>query len=108
VGGAGLTLNHEVPVEGEETTNVEAAIGFNFAKFAYDFPNTDIQIGTTAFVGLNQWGRFRLEASARFSREIVRDFYLGLKGYESYDSAPATVGAARNDWGATVSVGWRF
>jgi hypothetical protein len=108
VGGAGLALNHEVPVEGEETTNVEAAVGFSYANFAYDFPNTDIQVGATAFIGLNQWGRFRLESSARLSREVLKDFYLGLKGYESYDSEPATLGAQKNDWGATVSLGWRF
>ena len=65
-------------------------------------------MGATAFLGLNQWGRYRLEASAKLSREVLKDFYLGLKGYESYDSKPATAGAERNDWGLTVSVGWRF
>lgn len=108
VGGAGLALNHEVPVDGEETTNVEAALGFSYANFAYDFPNTDIQVAATAFIGLNQWGRFRLESSARLSREVLKDFYLGIKGYESYDSEPATLGAQRNDWGLTLSLGWRF
>ncbi len=108
VGGAGLTLNHEVPVEGEETTNVEAALGFSYANFAYDFPNTDIQVGATAFLGLNQWGRFRLESNARLTREILRDFYVGIKGYESYDSQPATEGATKNDWGLSLSLGWRF
>ena len=108
IGGLGLAVNKEVPVEGEETTNLEAAIGLNYANFAYDFPNTDIQVGVNTFLGLTQWGRFRLEANARLSREIFRDFYLGLKGYESYDSAPATEGAEKNDWGATVSLGWRF
>jgi len=108
VGGAGLALNHEVPVEGEETTNVEAAVGFTWANFAYDFPNTDIEVGATAFIGLNQWGRYRVEANAKLSREVLKDFYVGLKGYESYDSEPATEGAQKNDWGLTVSLGWRF
>jgi len=108
VGGMGLALNHEVPVDGEATSNVEAALGFTYANFAYDFPNTDIQVAATAFIGLNQWGRFRLESSARLSREVVKDFYLGIKGYESYDSEPATLGAQKNDWGLTLSLGWRF
>ena len=63
---------------------------------------------TTAHLGLSQWGRFRLEANARLSREVLKDFYLGLSGYESYDSEPATEGAKRNDWGLTVTVGLRF
>jgi Holliday junction resolvase len=108
VGGGGLSLNQEVPVDGEATTNVEAVLGFNYANFAYDFPNTDVQVGAMAYLGLTQWSRFRLEASAKLSREVLKDVYLGLKGYESYDSEPATEGAKRNDWGLTLTVGVRF
>ena len=61
-----------------------------------------------SYLGLSQWGRFRLEASAKLSREVLKDIYLGLKGYESYDSEPATEGARRNDWGLTLTVGLRF
>ena len=39
---------------------------------------------------------------------MLKDFYLGLRGYESYDSEPATEGAKRNDWGLTLTVGVRF
>jgi hypothetical protein len=108
LGGAGLVLNREVPVEGEPTTNVEAMVALSWANFAYDFPNTDIQLGTAAFLGLSQWGRFRLEASGKVSREVVKDLYLGVKGYESYDSEPATQGAQRNDWGVTFTLGLKF
>ncbi len=108
VGGAGLSVNREKPVEGETTTNLEAAFGFNYANFAYDFPNTDIQVATTAYLGLTQWGRFRLEASASLKRELFSDFYFGLRGYESYDSEPATEGAQKNDWGLTLTLGYTF
>jgi hypothetical protein len=108
VGGAGLSVNREKPVEGESTTNLEAVAGFNWANFAYDFPNTDIQVGAFAFLGLSQWGRFRLESSARLRREVFRDFYFGVKGYESYDSQPATEGAKRNDWGLSLTLGYTF
>ena len=107
-GGGGLALNREVPVDGESTTNVEAVLGLNYANFAYDFPNTDIQVGAYAYLGLSQWGRFRLEASAKISREVLKDFYIGIKAYESYDSDPATQGAQRNDWGLALSLGLRF
>jgi len=108
LGGVGLSVNREKPVEGETTTNLEAVIGIDYANFAYDFPNTDIQLATTAYLGLNQWGRFRLEANASLKRELFRDFYFGLKGYESYDSDPATEGAQRNDWGFSLSLGYTF
>ena len=108
VGGAGLSLNREKPVEGESTTNLEATLGFNYANFAYDFPNTDIQVGLMGYAGLNHWGRLRLEANASLRRELFSDFYFGLKGYESYDSEPATEGAQKNDWGLSLTFGYSF
>jgi hypothetical protein len=108
LGGAGLALNKEVPVDGETTTNLEAVLSFNYANFAYDFPNTDIQVGLSTFLGLSHWGRVRVEASARVSREVFKDVYVGLKGYESYDSDPATASAQKNDWGLTLTLGLRF
>jgi hypothetical protein len=108
VGGTGLALNREKPVEGESTTNVEALAGFDWANFAYDFPNTDIRVTAFGYLGLNQWGRFRLEASASLRREVFSDFYVGVKGYESYDSQPATEGAQKNDWGLSLTLGYSY
>jgi hypothetical protein len=107
-GGAGLAVNREKPVEGESTTNLEAVLGFDWANFAYDFPNTDIRVTAFGFFGLNQWGRFRLESSASLRREIFSDFYVGVKGYGSYDSDPATEGAEQADWGLSLTLGYSF
>jgi hypothetical protein len=108
VGGAGLALNREKPVEGESTTNLEATFGFDWANFAYDFPNTDVRITAFGYLGITQWGRFRLESTASLRREIFGDFYVGVKAYESYDSEPATAGAHKNDWGTALTVGYSF
>jgi hypothetical protein len=106
--GTGLSVNRETPLEGESTTNLEAAAGFDYSNFAYDFPNTDIRVTAMGYLGLNQWGRFRLEANASLRREIFSDFYLGLTLYESYDSEPATSGAQKNDWGGGLTLGYSF
>jgi len=108
VGGTGLAVNREKPVEGESTTNLEGVVGFEYENFAYDFPNTDIQVTAYGYFGLSQWGRFRLESSARLRRELFKDFYFGLKAYESYDSDPATEGAKHNDWGVSLTLGYSF
>jgi outer membrane scaffolding protein for murein synthesis (MipA/OmpV family) len=108
VGGAGISVNRERPVEGESTTNAEAVLGFNWANFAYDFPNTDVQVTTYAYFGLNQWGRVRVEANASLRREVFKNFYVGVKAYESYDSEPASEGAQKNDWGASLTLGYSF
>lgn len=83
----------------------------DYTNFAYDFPNTDIQVLSLGYLGLNQWGRFRLEASVSLRRELFSDFCFGLKGYESYDSydsQPATEGAQKNDWGLSLTLGYSF
>jgi len=108
ISGAGLAVNREQPVEGESTTNVEAVLGLDFANFAYDFPNTDIQLSLFSYFGLNHWGRVRVEANASLRRELFSDFFFGLKGYESYDSEPATEGAEKNDWGVSFTLGYSF
>ncbi len=108
VGGAGLALNREKPVEGESTTNVELVGGFDWANFAYDFPNTDIRVTAFGYLGLSQWGRFRLESNASLRREVFSDFYVGVRIYESYDSDPATEGAQKNDWGVSLTLGYSF
>jgi hypothetical protein len=108
LGAGGIALNREKPLEGETTTNVEAAAGLSWANFAYDFPNTDIQVGAFGYLGLSQWGRFRLEANASLRREVFANFYVGLKAYESYDSRPATKGAQKNDWGLSLTFGYTF
>jgi hypothetical protein len=108
IGGAGVALNREKPVEGESTTNAEAMLGFDWANFAYDFPNTDVRVTAFGFLGLSQWGRLRLEASASLRREVFADFYVGVKAYESYDSQPATEGAEKNDWGVSLTLGYSF
>ena len=41
-------------------------------------------------------------------RELVRNVYATLRGYESYDNRPPTADAKRNDFGVTLAFGWSF
>jgi len=104
----GLRVNREKPLEGESTSNLEAAVGFTFDRFSYDFPKVDIYATVGGFAGLTDWGRVRAELDVRIKREILRDFSISLRVYESYDSRPVTEGAAKNDYGGSVGIGWTF
>jgi putative salt-induced outer membrane protein YdiY len=72
--GLGLSVNREVPVEGDGTTNVEAIALLSYDRFAYDFPKVDVTVTLAGFASLNEGGRYRLELDAQFKRELVRDF----------------------------------
>ena len=104
----GLRVNRETPLEGETLTNVEAAIAFAFDRFSHDFPKVDIYATFAAFASLDDWGRTRLEIDARFKRELLKDFTVSFRVYESYDSRPPTEGAEHHDFGGSLGVGWTF
>jgi len=106
--GLGLSVNRERPVEGETTTNLEATAVLAYDRFSYDFPKVDVYVVVAGFASLNNGGRYRLDTDVQLKRELVRDFYATLRGYESYDSRPATEGAAKNDYGITFALGWSF
>jgi Protein of unknown function, DUF481 len=104
----GLSVNRERPVEGDTTTNVEATAVVAYDRFSYDFPKVDVSLVVAGYASLNHGGRYRLDVQGQLKRELVRDFYATLRGYESYDSRPATEGAPRNDYGVTFALGWSF
>ena len=106
--GMGLSVNREKPVEGESTTNIEMTVIAGYDRFAYDFPKVDVSVAVAGFQSLNDSGRQRFEAEARLQRELVKDFYATLRGYESYDSRPPAEGSPRNDYGVTFALGWSF
>jgi hypothetical protein len=106
--GLGVSLNREEPVEGEGSTNVELTAVLSYDVASYDFQKVDVSIGAMGFASLTDSGRWRLELDARLKRELVKDFYATLRGYESYDSEPATADAAKNDYGLTFALGWSF
>jgi hypothetical protein len=108
LGAAGLYVNREIPVEGEQTTNLEALIAFDWANFAFDFPKTDIEITSIFYVGLTQWGRYRVDLDGRLDRELFTDFHLILTGYYDYDSQPPTEGAAKDDYQVSLAIGYSF
>jgi uncharacterized protein DUF481 len=104
----GLRVNREKPLEGESNTNLEAAAILVFDRFSYDFPKVDVYATLSGFASLTDWGRVRVELDARWKRELLKDFALSLRGYESYDSRPPSAGAERNDYGVTFGLAWTF
>jgi hypothetical protein len=100
--------NRERPVEGEITTNAEAAVGGRYSYFMYDFPKLTLSAAATIYPSITQGGRVRAQIDASAKREIVSDFYLSLSVFYSYDNQDPTTGTARHDWGPTLSVGYQF
>jgi hypothetical protein len=104
----GLAAGRETTVEDEIVTNVDALIGTTLSVFHYDYPTTRLDLSVLVFPSLDDGGRVRVNANAKFRREVVKDFFVAVTGYEAFDNRPRTTGATRNDFGGSLSFGWSF
>ena len=104
----GLSLNRENPNDGDLTTNLEVLLNLAFRRYSYDFPKIDVAVAVAAYENVSDWGRTRLEFDANLRRELLKNFYVTLRGYLSYDSRPATEGATTSSYGVTFALGWTF
>jgi hypothetical protein len=106
----GLAVNEEkYSTEESSSSSVEVVLQVAFEKFSFDTPEIDVRTSLTLLPNLTDWGRVRLEFDLRLRRELVKDFFLDLTAYESYDSNPGgAAGESSNDWGFTTSLGWSF
>lgn len=104
----GAAVGRETPVDGDKVTNVDALVTASASVFTYDYPHTSIDISAQVFPSLNDAGRVRINTTAKFRRELLRDVYLTISGYESYDNRPVSVNASTNDIGYSLAFGWSF
>jgi hypothetical protein len=107
-GAAGLAVNEEWPVAGTNEEEIEALVVGTYSFFTFDYPSTSVDIHLSVFHGLSNESALRLEGDISVRRELVKDFYISLSAYESYDAEPIVETAEQNDWGFTTSIGWSF
>ena len=57
---------------------------------------------------LSDFGRQRIQLDAAVKREIWKDLFLSLTGYNTFDSRPPNPEANTNDVGVVMSIGWSY
>ncbi len=106
--GAGLVFNDERGVDVEPTRNTEALFVFQTSYYTYDRPKTNLDINLQYYPSLSNIGRNRLQLDASVKREFLKDLFVGLSLYNTYDSRPPNPTANTNDIGVVVSIGWSY
>jgi hypothetical protein len=106
--GAGLAVNHEIPMGGQSETNLEAvgAIGYNY--FKYSSPERSLNSVLRVFPSLTESGRWRATFDTDFRLELVTDLFWKLYVYASYDSEPISIEGSSSDYGINSSLGYKF
>jgi uncharacterized protein DUF481 len=104
----GLVGNNEQGVDTEATQNLEGAFGLTTSFYSYDRPKTNFDSNFQYYPSLSDWGRQRLQFDLGVKRELLKDFYVGLNMFDTFDSRPPDPNAALNDIGVTATVGWSY
>ena len=95
---------------GEETANNELALGLgtNVQVFIFGDHDTDVNTGFIVLPSLTTDDRYRVRLNVKLKREFLKDLYISLDLFETYDSNPPQEGAKKNDFGVTTALGWSF
>lgn len=88
--------------------SLEAQLVSNFEVFRFDSPKLDFTLAPQLFVSLTQLGRFRTDIQLRSSYEVFKDFFFGLTAFYKGDTDPPSAGAAKDDYGANLTIGWSW
>jgi Protein of unknown function, DUF481 len=106
--GAGVDVNDERGVDVESTRNVEAILLFQTSYFTYDRPTTNLDFRVQYYPSLSDRGRQRLQLDTSIKQELLKDLFVALTVYDSYDNRPPNAAADRNDIGIVASIGWTY
>ena len=60
------------------------------------------------YPSLSDRGRHRAQLDTSIKQELLKDLFVALTLYNSYDNRPPNATADRNDVGVVASVGWTY
>lgn len=107
--GGGLQVTQEWKEDSNGgDTNLEGIVVVSHSKFQYDDPEIDLNTTIKIYPGITTPGRIRFAFNTNLSWEIFKDFFWKLTLYDNFDNQPPTEGAAKNDYGITLSFGWKY
>ena len=70
--------------------------------------DVDVSITYKLLPSLSDAGRVPGELDVDISIETVKNFYVGLSGYDTFDSRPPEANLSKHDYGVTFSLRWKF
>jgi len=107
--GVGLAANVEKPYNGEDSdANLEAVGTVRYQYYKHSIPERTLDLYFQVYPSITQWGRVRADFTADAKWEIIRDFFIGMELYASYDGEPAALDGSEIDYGIRTVVGLKF
>lgn len=106
--GGGIAFNYEQGVDVEATSNVEGLLTLQASYYTYDRPKTNLDLNFQYYPSLSNAGRQRVQVDASAKRELLKDFFLSVSFFDTFDSRPPNPAADKNDVGIVMSIGWTY
>jgi len=107
LGGILVTTERFEDVPGTQT-NMESLMLWRYESFRRRSPKLDTSVTYILLPSLTDIGRVRSEVDFSTSIEVIHNFFVGLTGFDTYDSRPPDPALPRNDYGVSPSVRWKF
>jgi hypothetical protein len=92
----------------EVTKNAEGFFAIDAQFFKLYSPKFDITSQFAFKPNFTTRGRRRLEFNSKLRIEVLKDFFVNLTFYDSFDSKPPAETATKNDYGFTTGLSWSF
>jgi hypothetical protein len=104
----GLAYTHEQFAGEPSDQSAEAAVGTRLDFFTPNNDDFDISNRVVAYVRLGGRGRLRLDVQSSYRHEIFSDFYWSLNVFETFDGDPPSEDQKKNDFGVSLTLGYKF
>lgn len=105
---AGLAVSRENFSYEPTRNSLEAMLATTYSFFQYDTPKRNVDASLAVFPSLTETGRVRAELDVDTRYEIVKDLFLDLNLYGSYDSEAVDAANSKADYGLVTSLGYTF
>ena len=104
----GMGLGRERFREDEARVNVEGLAALQLDYFRFEGKARDISTQVIFWPSFSDFGRVQIDLTSGIRYEIFKDFSWGISFWNNYDSRPPTADAAKNDYGLSSTIGYKF
>jgi hypothetical protein len=104
----GAFANEKYSTSPDDTDSFELLGRAMYQAYRFHTPKLDVSTSLTTFASMTDLGRIRVSFDGRASYEIIKDFTVGVRVWDDFDSRQPDSGASSNDYGLTFSLGYKF
>ncbi len=105
---AGAYSTEKYSTSPDDTNSFELVGSAGYQAYRLSTPKLDVSSSLTTYASMTDLGRIRLSFDGRVAYEIIKDFTVGVRAWDDFDSRSPGTDSTSNDYGLTFSLGYSF